>query len=163
MSGTRQTQVGTTLPGVVSYYDLDAGTWIGIMAAGHVDDESATALATAEASDHHAEGSLMHPVRCWVRRVPCTDYYGQPSWRYCFADRPGRGARPVTRVELHFGSHQRCAAPYCWDPVHASVRGPGRYEWIPMCLRHYTEHETPTGGHGPRQPSSGKVRETLAA
>jgi hypothetical protein len=90
----------------------DGGSGIlSVLVHGHHDN--ATALATAAEAMIEWEGEAPTlgfdpPVHTYLRQVPGLDDDGYPWLRHYFTPKPGRGAQPVTRVDLTSNWPYRC-------------------------------------------------------
>lgn len=151
--------VATGLPQIEDIYeafDDELGSWMGVLIAGHHDDETAAALTWAYILDEGRDsGTLGAPVRTWVRKVPRSGGY----MAYVYGG-PGRGASPVTRIEQASGWTHWCDVPRCrWQFVPGSTRvGVPRIniingdelgsqpqhrdrEYVYLCRDHYRRYE----------------------
>lgn len=117
-------------------YEDGDGPICGLMLHGHHDDETAVAVAWSELGDWGVDGPIEHPRRCYVRKVP----QGDGWFQFVYSSNPGRGASPVTVVDLALlPGMPRCGWPGCpWLSIAHGARV-GRDDEVPLCREHALE------------------------
>lgn len=134
------------------------GAWMGLHLHGHIDDETATAYAWAIMADDYRDNTLAAPQRTWVRKVP-----RDGGCQYVYSG-PGRGASPVTLLEVAHGWQFWCdvhdcssrfvrgsarsgvsiktfANPEAWFPPSAEPQDARQPEYRYLCRAHAARYE----------------------
>jgi hypothetical protein len=115
-----------SVPDVDPLYEVDfdgeLGSMCSLHVAGHVDDDTATALAWAyliEWGGNEWGHRIDRPQRVWTSQAPHVDEEGEQhdtTWEAVYSATPRDGWEPVTRIDLDPRPYRPCAK-CAWQAV----------------------------------------------